>query len=451
MSVQKVVVLGGGESGVGAALLAQSKGFDVFLSDKSTLKENYRTTLQAANILFEEGQHTEDRILDASEVIKSPGIPSTTPLVQKLQAQGTPIISEIEFAARYTKAKLIGITGSNGKTTTALLTYHLLKTAGLSVGLAGNIGDSFAQQVIQDTFDYYVLELSSFQLDDMYATHLNVMVLLNITPDHLDRYGYNFQNYISSKFRILQNAQPGDDFIYFSESQPILDELAKHDFMVNLLPISLQRIVTEGGYLLNAELTSTYKNQEFRISQAQTPLRGPHNAINMLTAVLVAQSAGVSNETITSGLETFQNAAHRLEPAGTVQEIQFINDSKATNVDSVFYALSSMDAPTIWIAGGLDKGNDYSQLDEVVRQKVKALICLGVDNHKLVDYFGNTISLIYETQQVTDAIAKGLEWGQPGDIVLLSPACASFDLFKNYEDRGNQFKTAVKSLMINDE
>ena len=451
MSVQKVVVLGGGESGVGAALLAQSKGFDVFLSDKSTLKENYRTTLQAANILFEEGQHTEDRILDASEVIKSPGIPSTTPLVQKLQAQGTPIISEIEFAARYTKAKLIGITGSNGKTTTALLTYHLLKTAGLSVGLAGNIGDSFAQQVIQDTFDYYVLELSSFQLDDMYATHLNVMVLLNITPDHLDRYGYNFQNYINSKFRILQNAQPGDDFIYFSESQPILDELARHDFMVNLLPISLQRIVAEGGYLLNAELTSTYKNQEFRISQAQTPLRGPHNAINMLTAVLVAQSAGVSNETITSGLETFQNAAHRLEPAGTVQEIQFINDSKATNVDSVFYALSSMDAPTIWIAGGLDKGNDYSQLDEVVRQKVKALICLGVDNHKLVDYFGNTISLIYETQQVTDAIAKGLEWGQPGDIVLLSPACASFDLFKNYEDRGNQFKTAVKSLMINDE
>ncbi len=451
MSVQKVVVLGGGESGVGAALLAQSKGFDVFLSDKSTLKENYRTTLQAANILFEEGQHTEDRILDASEVIKSPGIPSTTPLVQKLQAQGTPIISEIEFAARYTNAKLIGITGSNGKTTTALLTYHLLKTAGLNVGLAGNIGDSFAQQVIQDTFDYYVLELSSFQLDDMYATHLHVMVLLNITPDHLDRYGYNFQNYIDSKFRILQNAQPDDDFIYFSESQPILNELARHDFTVNLLPISLQRIVAEGGYLLNAELTSTYKNQEFRVSQAQTPLRGPHNAINMLTAVLVAQSAGVSNKAITSGLETFQNAAHRLEPAGTVQEIQFIDDSKATNVDSVFYALSSMDAPTIWIAGGLDKGNDYSQLDEVVRQKVKALICLGVDNHKLVDYFGNTISLIYETQQVTDAIAKGLKWGQPGDIVLLSPACASFDLFKNYEDRGNQFKIAVKNLMINDE
>lgn len=450
MLVQKIVVLGGGESGVGAALLAQAKGFDVFLSDKQALKDNYRATLQAANIPFEEGQHTEERILDAFEVVKSPGIPSTVSLVQKLQAQGTPIISEIEFAARYTKARLIGITGSNGKTTTALLTYHLLKTAGLNVGLAGNIGDSFAQQVIQDTFDYYVLELSSFQLDDMHATHLNVMVLLNITPDHLDRYDYSFQKYVESKFRILQNAQSSDDFIYFSESQPIQDELAKHDFTVHQLPVSLQKTVDEGGFLINGELVATYKNREFKILQAQTPLRGPHNAINMLAAILAAQSVGVSNEAITTGLETFQNAAHRLEPAGTIQGIQFINDSKATNVDSVFYALSSIDAPTIWIAGGLDKGNAYSQLDELVRQKVKALICLGVDNHKLVDYFSNTVSLIYETQQVTDAVAKGLEWGQPGDVVLLSPACASFDLFKNYEDRGNQFKTAVKTLLMDD-
>ncbi|UFH54955.1 UDP-N-acetylmuramoyl-L-alanine--D-glutamate ligase [Spirosoma sp. KNUC1025] len=450
MSVQKVVVLGGGESGVGAALLAQAKGFDVFLSDRGALKESYRTALQTAGISFEEGQHSEDRILDASEVIKSPGIPSTVPLVQKLREQGTPVISEIEFAARYTKARLIGITGSNGKTTTTLLTYHLLKTAGFNVGLAGNVGDSFAEQVIADTFDYFVLELSSFQLDDMYDTHLDVMVLLNITPDHLDRYGYSFQNYVDSKFRILQNARPDDDFIYFNESQPILDELAKRNPAVNRLPISLQTPVEEGGCLTNGTLITKTKEHSISVSQAETPLRGPHNAINMLAAILAAQSVGASNDAILAGLKTFQNAAHRLEPAGTVSGIQFINDSKATNVDSVYYALSSMDAPTIWIAGGQDKGNDYSQLDEVVRQKVKALICLGVDNHKLVDYFGNTISTIYETQRVSDAVAKGLEMGQPGDIVLLSPACASFDLFKNYEDRGNQFKAAVKNLMISD-
>ena len=450
MSFQKVVVLGGGESGVGAALLAQAKGFDVFLSDKGALKESYRTTLQKAGIPFEEGQHTEERVLAASEVVKSPGIPSTVPLVQKLRAQGTPVISEIEFAARYTKAKIIGITGSNGKTTTTLLTYHLLKTAGVNVGLAGNVGDSFAEQVISDTFDYFVLELSSFQLDDMYTTHLNVMVLLNITPDHLDRYGYNFQNYVDSKFRILQNAQSSDDFIYFAESQPILDELAKRNPTVNKLPISLQTVVNEGGYLTNGELITKNKDRSFAIPQAETPLRGPHNAINMLAAILAAQSVGVANDAITTGLKTFQNAAHRLEPAGAINGVQFINDSKATNVDSVFYALSSMDSPIIWIAGGQDKGNDYSQLDDVVRQKVKALICLGVDNHKLVDYFGNTISTIYETQQVTDAVAKSLELGEPGDIVLLSPACASFDLFKNYEDRGNQFKAAVQKLIVND-
>ncbi|GAB4039921.1 UDP-N-acetylmuramoyl-L-alanine--D-glutamate ligase [Spirosoma jeollabukense] len=450
MSVKKIVVLGGGESGVGAALLAQAKGFDVFLSDKSALKDRYRITLQTAGIRFEEGQHTEDQILRATEVIKSPGIPATAPLVQKLRAQGTPIISEIEFAARYTKAKLIGITGSNGKTTTTLLIYHLLKTAGFNVGLAGNIGDSFAEQVINDTFDYYVLELSSFQLDGMYDTHLDVMILLNITPDHLDRYGYDFRNYIASKFRILQNAHPDDQFIYFAESQPILDELAKRQPIVDRLPISLQTSVAPGGYLADGQLITQYKEHSFAIAQAETPLRGPHNAINMLAAILAAQAVGIMKEAIETGLKTFQNAAHRLEPAGIINGITFINDSKATNVDSVFYALASMDAPTIWIAGGQDKGNDYHQLDELVRQKVKALICLGVDNHKLVDYFGGKVSAIYETQLITDAIAKGLEWGQSGDVVLLSPACASFDLFKNYEDRGNQFKAAVKKLMVDD-
>ena len=447
MSVQKIVILGGGESGVGAALLAQAKGFEVFLSDRGALTERYRATLQTAGISFEEGQHTEALILEATEVVKSPGIPATVPLVEQLRAQGTPILSEIEFAARYTNAKLIGITGSNGKTTTTLLIYHLLKTAGLNVGLAGNIGDSFAEQVIADTFDYFVLELSSFQLDDMYATHLDVMVLLNITPDHLDRYNYDFQNYVASKFRIVQNARSGDPFIYFAESQPILDELSKHQFVVSHLPVSLQTAPSPGGYLAEGQLIAETGERSFAIAQAETPLRGPHNAINMLAAVLAAQSVGVANEAIEAGLKTFQNAAHRLEPAGTVNGIQFINDSKATNVDSVFYALSSMDSPTIWIAGGLDKGNDYSQLDELVRQKVKALICLGIDNHKLVDYFGPMVSSIYETRTVEDAIAKALDWGQPGDVVLLSPACASFDLFKNYEDRGNQFKAAIQKLI----
>ncbi|QHV98330.1 UDP-N-acetylmuramoyl-L-alanine--D-glutamate ligase [Spirosoma endbachense] len=449
MVTKKIAILGGGESGVGAALLAQAKGFEVFLSDKGALKESYRATLRAANISFEEGKHTEEHILDAVEVIKSPGIPETVPLVLKLKEQQTPVISEIEFAARYTKAKLIGITGSNGKTTTTLLIYHLLKTAGLNVGLAGNVGDSFAAQVIDDSFDYYVLELSSFQLDDMYDTHLDVMVLLNITPDHLDRYNYNFQNYTDSKFRIIQNAQPEDTFIYFQESLPIQNELAKRSPVVNQLPISLETSVAPGGYLTNGELVATYGSSIFRLAMADTTLRGPHNAINTLAAVLAAQSVGIAIESIAEGLKTFQNAAHRLEPAGTVNGVQFINDSKATNVDSVFYALSSMEVPTIWIAGGQDKGNDYSQLDEVVRQKVKALICLGIDNHKLVSYFGNKVATIYETQSVTDAVAKGLEWGQPGDAVLLSPACASFDLFKNYEDRGNQFKAAVKDLMMN--
>ena len=445
--VKKIAILGGGESGVGAALLAQAKGYAVFLSDRGILKESYRTTLQNAGIPFEEGQHTEASILDATEVVKSPGIPETVPLVQTLKAQGTPVISEIEFAARYTEAKLIGITGSNGKTTTTLLIYHLLKTAGLNVGLAGNVGDSFAAQVINDTFEYFVLELSSFQLDDMYDTHLNVMVLLNITPDHLDRYGYDFQNYVDSKFRILQQARPTDNFIYFRESQPIITELAKRNPAVNRLPVSLESMVAPGGSWQDGELVATYGSSVFRMAMTDTTLRGPHNAINTLAAVLAAQSVGIANEAIAEGLITFQNAAHRLEPTGTVNGVQFINDSKATNVDSVFYALSSMEAPTIWIAGGQDKGNDYSQLDEVVRQKVKALICLGADNHKLTDYFGSVISSIYQTQSVTDAVAKGLEWGQPGDVVLLSPACASFDLFKNYEDRGNQFKAAVKNLM----
>lgn len=449
MSASKIVILGGGESGVGAARLAQAKGYEVFLSDRQMLKEQYRAILQAAGIPFEEGGHTEDRILDASEVIKSPGIPATVPLVAKLRAQGTPVISEIEFAARYTRAKLIGITGSNGKTTTTLLTYHLLRTAGLNVGLAGNIGDSFAAQVVDDAFNYFVLELSSFQLDDMYDTHLDVRVLLNITPDHLDRYEYDFQKYVASKFRILRNAQPTDYLIYFAESQPIADELANRNDAVHRLPVSLETSVVPGGYLSDGCLRAQINGRTFTMPQAETPLRGPHNAINMLAAVLAAQAVGVPNDALAQGLQTFQNAAHRMEPAGTVEGVAFINDSKATNVDSVFYALSSMTAPIVWIAGGLDKGNDYGQIADLVRQRVKALICLGVDNHKLVAYFNGLIPVIEETQDVRAAVARGLALADAGDTVLLSPACASFDLFKNYEDRGNQFKAAVQNLMTN--
>lgn len=453
MAAAKLVILGGGESGVGAALLAQANGFDVFLSDRGTLTERYRTTLQTAGISFEEGQHTEERILDAAEVIKSPGIPATVPLVQQLRAQGTSVISEIEFAARYTNARLIGITGSNGKTTTTLLIYHLLKTAGFRVGLAGNVGDSFAGQVIDDAFDYFVLELSSFQLDDMYETHLDVIVLLNITPDHLDRYGYDFQNYVEAKFRILRNARSADRFIYFGESQPILTELAKRNPDVSRLPVFLgpnspDVLNQPGGYLQNGELVTQLDGIPFRMSMNETTLRGPHNAINVLAAILAVRSVGVPADAIAEGLKTFQNAPHRLEPVGTVNGVSFINDSKATNVDSVFYALSSMNAPTIWIAGGIDKGNDYSQLDKVVRQKVKALICLGVDDHKLVTYFGDKVPLIQETRDIREAVAKAAAISRPGDVVLLSPACASFDLFKNYEDRGNQFKAAVQKMMI---
>lgn len=443
MEKQKLVILGGGESGVGSALLGKAKGYSVFLSDRGLLKDSYKLTLQQASIDFEEGTHTKDRILEADVVVKSPGIPDTVPLVVELLQVGVPVISEIEFAARYTHARLIGITGSNGKTTTTLLTYHLLKEAGLNVGLAGNIGDSFAKQVIDDQFDYYVLELSSFQLDGMFETHLHTAVLLNITPDHLDRYGYNFRNYVNSKFRILQNMSPKDHFIYFEDSTVITEGLAERSVEVNTLPVSLTKVLTTGGYMAGEQLLASAGGNPVSIDLKTLPLKGKHNVINMLAASLAALTAGVAPETIAEGLLSFKNAAHRLEPVATIDGVQFINDSKATNVDSVYYALESMTAPTIWIAGGQDKGNDYSQLDEPVKQKVKALICLGKDNRKLIDYYTGKIPQITETLDIHDLIKQSLLWAVPGDVVLLSPACASFDLFKNYEDRGNQFKEAV--------
>ena len=446
MSFPKIAILGGGESGVGAALLAQAKGYHVFLSDKGALRQDYRQTLLDHGIEFEEGQHTEAHILDATEVIKSPGITDDAPLVQKLYAKNTPVISEIEFAARYTKAKKIAITGSNGKTTTTLLIYHLLKSAGINVGLGGNIGESFAKQVIDDSFDWFVLEVSSFQLDNMYSFKADVGVLLNITPDHLDRYNYEFQNYVNSKFRLLQNMEPTDDFIYFADNPAIQNELARKHFNVNYLPVSLEKNYQKGGFFSDGILHVKSHRATFDIEADELPIKGAHNVINTLSAVLAAQAAGLTNEQIRAGLLTFQNAAHRLEVVKTTNGVQFVNDSKATNVDSVFYALDSFNYPIIWIAGGVDKGNDYTQIQELVRQKVKALVCLGKDNSKLLSFFTPIVPVIVETHTVKDAVAQARALSQSGDVVLLSPACASFDLFKNYEDRGNQFKAAVLEL-----
>ncbi|AEI48207.1 UDP-N-acetylmuramoyl-L-alanine--D-glutamate ligase [Runella slithyformis] len=445
----KIVVLGGGESGVGAALLAQAKGFDVFLSDKGSLSDDYREILTVNRIPFEEGQHTEERVLAANEVIKSPGIPDKVPLVKKLYAQKVPVISEIEFAARHTKAKKIAITGSNGKTTTTLLIYHLLKSAGFNVGLAGNIGESFAKQVINDTFDWFVLEVSSFQLDNMYQFKADVGILLNITPDHLDRYEYSFQKYVDSKFRLLQNMQPTDDFIYFSDNEAIASELSQKEFNVNHLPISLAKKESIGGFFQGGILHLTRPPRTFDISANELPIKGPHNTINAMAATLAAMAAGVKDDQIRSGLLTFQNAAHRLEPVAKINGIEFINDSKATNVDSVYFALNSFDTPIIWIAGGLDKGNDYTQIEDLVRRKVKALICLGKDNSKLLSFFTPIVPVIIETQDVIKAVNHAVSLGSPNDVALLSPACASFDLFKNYEDRGDLFKAAVLNFVPN--
>ena len=460
--MKKIVILGGGESGVGAALLAKAKGFEVFLSDKGLLSDKYKETLSQNQIPFEEGEHTESKILDANEVIKSPGIPDKVELIKKLHSLRIPVISEIEFASRYTKAKIVAITGSNGKTTTTLLTYHILKNAGLNVGLAGNVGESFAKQVIEDTFDYFVLELSSFQLDNCFNFKADVAILLNITPDHLDRYDYNFQNYIESKFRILQNMNATDDFIYYQESEALMGELLKRtDLTVNRLPVSIvappppkgefsSPILTPplgvGGLLFKDTLHIQYQQESFNFPVSALPIKGSHNAINAMCAILVCKSLGLDNQQINSGLKSFQSVEHRLEPCGEIKGVKYINDSKATNVDSVFYALGSYDEPIILIMGGVDKGNDYRQIEQLVEQKVKALICMGKDNSKLVDFFGKKVPMIFTVDSMQKAVQLSSDLGTEGDVVLLSPACASFDLFKNYEDRGRQFKVAVLGL-----
>ncbi|MFD3409004.1 UDP-N-acetylmuramoyl-L-alanine--D-glutamate ligase [Aquirufa sp. HETE-83D] len=436
-----ISILGGGESGVGAALLAKSKGFDVFLSDAGALKENYQQTLHENQIEFETGEHSVERILASQEIIISPGIPEKTDIVKAIKAKGISLVSEIEFAARYTKAKIVAITGSNGKTTTTLLTYHFLKSAGLKVGLAGNIGQSFAKQVMEDQHDVYVLEISSFQLDRCFEFKPDVAVLLNITPDHLDRYEYQFENYIASKFRIFQNADAHTSCVFWADDEVIKAHATTIPTSARLKTVSFH---TKADAYITAD---SIQFEGAALTLADAPLKGPHNAINMAVAILAAHEAGVAYEQILASLPLFENAPHRLESCGTWDGVEFINDSKATNVDAVYYALNSYKQPLILIMGGVDKGNEYEVLDPLVKEKVKGLICLGDDNSKLESHFGGIVPQIFSTRVIERAIIKSKEWAKPGDVVLLSPACASFDLFKNYEDRGDQFKNIVKQLI----
>ncbi|TGE29503.1 UDP-N-acetylmuramoyl-L-alanine--D-glutamate ligase [Hymenobacter metallicola] len=449
----KIVILGAAESGVGAALLAQAKGFSVFVSDKSPIQPIYKEKLTAAGIPFEEGTHTLEEILTADEVVKSPGIPEKAPVIQALREKKIPVISEIELAGRYTQARCICITGTNGKTTTTLLTYHLLKEAGLKVGLAGNVGYSLAEQVIEDQHEYYVVELSSFQLDDTYDFRAWVAVLLNITPDHLDRYDYSLEKYAQSKLRITRNMDSSGFFIYNADDEVIQREFASVFSRPNLLPFSLHHrpdYQLAGYYTGETQLCTNLapglNEQPEEISIANSPLIGQHNRQNTLAAVLCARVAGLTEPQIEAGLATFRNADHRLQPVGEIGGARFINDSKATNVEAAWFALDGIQQPIIWIAGGTDKGNDYSSLLPLAESKVKALICLGVDNEKLKASFGGLVPHLEETQSMATAVRRGAELAAPGDVVLLSPCCASFDLFKNYEDRGRQFAQAVKDL-----
>lgn len=444
---ERVVILGAGESGTGAALLAKVKGMDVFVSDQGQLKEKYKTELKQHSIEFEEGLHTEEKILNATLVIKSPGIPEKAEIIKKVKSAHIPMIDEIEFAFRYIgNSKVIAITGTNGKTTTTLLTFHLMKEAGVKVALGGNVGFSMARQVAESKFDWYVLEMSSYQLDGTETFKPDIAVLLNITPDHLDRYEYNMQNYINSKFQIIENMEPQQYFIFYADDQVITNDLRTRAIVPQRVPVSLNTssdaIVKYNG----TKMTFRMKDKSFEIAQSETTLKGPHNLINTMAAVSAVHLAGVKLEKILKGLTTFKNAPHRLEPVGVIKGVEFVNDSKATNVDSVVYALGSYDKPLVWIAGGIDKGNDYNLIKEEVRKKVKTLICLGKDNDKLKKAFGEVVPQIQETQSVKELVRMALKAAKEGDIVLLSPACASFDLFKNYEDRGNQFRDAVSEL-----
>ncbi len=444
--MNRIVVLGGGESGVGAVVLAKVKGFNVFLSEMGMLKENFKQTLMQYEIPYEEGQHTEESIVDADEVIKSPGIPETAPIIIKLRAKGIPVISEIEFAGRYSDAKKVCITGSNGKTTTTSLIYHMMQKAGLNVGLAGNIGQSYALQVATQHFDYYVLELSSFQLDGMYEFKADIAVLLNITPDHLDRYEYKLENYAKSKFRIIQNMSQDDCFIFCSDDEVTMTHINKIVSKAKKLPFTQTEKPAEGAYVEDEALHANYGEKEFFMMINELALQGKHNVYNSMAAAITGQVLNIRNETIRESLMTFKGVEHRLEPVLKVRNVLYINDSKATNINSTWYALESMKTKVVWIVGGTDKGNDYSALNDLVREKVKAIVCLGVDNTKIHQAFGNMVPVMVDTRSAADAVKAAYELAEPGESVLLSPACASFDLFKNYEDRGRQFKEAVRNL-----
>jgi UDP-N-acetylmuramoylalanine--D-glutamate ligase len=441
-----LVILGGGESGVGTAILGKQKGYTVFVSDRGTIAEKFKEVLIKNEIEFEENTHTESKILKADVVMKSPGIPDKVALVQTLKENKIPVISEMEFAAQFTEAKIIGITGSNGKTTTTLLTHHILKNAGLNVGVAGNIGDSFAKQVANYNYENYVLEISSFQLDGIESFNSHIAILTNITPDHLDRYDNDFNKYIESKFRITKNQKPTDYLIYDADNEAITNWLKENKTAAKLLPFSIERELEFGAFIKDNTITINIQKDTFYMPLSSLSIKGKHNTKNAMAATMAAQLLKVRKDAIKESLSNFEGAEHRLENVAKIKDVQYINDSKATNVNATFYALECMDQQTVWIVGGVDKGNDYTDLLPLVREKVRAIVCLGVDNEKIKNTFGNVIDVIVETAGAEEAVKVSHKLAERGDAVLLSPACASFDLFENYEDRGRQFKNAVRNL-----
>ena len=444
--MERLVILGGGESGVGTAILGKQKSFDVFVSDSKSISEKYKQVLLHHEIHFEENQHSENLIFTADVVMKSPGIPEKAPIVKKLLELNIPVISEIEFAGQFTNATIVGITGSNGKTTTTLLTHHILKKAGLNVGMGGNIGKSFAQLVAEESFENYVLELSSFQLDGVENFNNHIAILTNITPDHLDRYDHDFNKYIASKFRITKNQTANDYLIYDADNKAIHQWLQTNATKATLVPFSIERELEFGAFLKDNILTTNIQKETFTMPLTGLTLKGKHNTKNAMAATLAAQLLKVRKDFIKESLENFEGAEHRLEFVAKINGVEYINDSKATNVNSVFYAMECMDKTTIWIVGGVDKGNDYTDLLPLVREKVKAIVCLGIDNEKIKNTFGSVVDIIVETAGAEEAVKVAQKLSEKGEVVLLSPACASFDLFENYEDRGRQFKNAVKNL-----
>jgi len=444
--MERLVILGGGESGVGTAILGKQKGYKVFVSDKGVISKKYKEVLLNNEIDFEENQHTESKILNADLVMKSPGIPDKVALVQKLIENSIPVISEIEFASQFTKATIIGITGSNGKTTTTLLLHHILKNAGLSVGIAGNIGDSFAQQVADETYENYVLELSSFQLDGIEDFNSHIAILTNITPDHLDRYEYDFNKYIASKFKITKNQKETDYLIYDADDEVINNWIIENKTSAKLVPFSLVKELEYGAYIKDNNIIININKDKINMPLSTLSIKGKHNTKNAMAATMAAQLLKIRKQNIKESLEDFEGAEHRLENVAKVYDVEYINDSKATNVNATFYALECMDKTTVWIVGGVDKGNDYNDLLPLVREKVKAIVCLGLDNDKIKNMFGNVVDIIVETAGAEEAVKVSHKLADRGEVVLLSPACASFDLFDNYEDRGRQFKKAVRSL-----